>query len=197
VDGQAPNEVRSADFKGWFRAGDGTRCDPLTIADGATRFIVRCQALSGSTGEATVKPLFEAAFRQWGLPAAIRTDNGPPFASVGLGGLSRLSAWWVRLGIRPERIEPGKPQQNGRHERMHRTLKAETANPPQPTFRAQQRAFDRFCRQFNHDRPHEGLEYRPRPRCTDLPSGLTRDGWPRSRPTPTRGRHEKCVGRVR
>ena len=139
------------------------------------------------TGFETTRGLFEAAFREYGLPLAIRTDNGSPFASRGIAGLSRLSVWWIKLGIVPERIEPGKPQQNGRHERMHGTLKAETANPPARTLRAQQRAFDRFGKEFNHVRPHEALEMatpasvyvyssRPYPERlgpVEYPSGLT------------------------
>jgi hypothetical protein len=105
-----------------------------------------------------VKPLFYAAFREYGLPRAIRTDNGPPFATTTLGGLSRLSIEWIKLGIIPERIEPGKPAQNGRHERMHRTLKQETAKPPKANLRAQQQAFDRFRREYNYERPHEALD---------------------------------------
>jgi transposase InsO family protein len=156
----APNEVWCVDFKGWFRTGDGTRCDPLTMSDGDTRFILRCQAMSGKTGFAKVKPLFEAAFREFGMPRAIRSDNGPPFASVGLAGLSKLAVWWIRLGIVPERIEPGKPQQNGRHERMHRTLKEASVNPPQRTLREQQRAFDQFVDEYNYHRPHQALGQR-------------------------------------
>ena len=153
----APNDVWCADFKGWFRTGDGTRCDPLTITDGHTRFILRCQSMTGKTGFEHVRPLFEASFREFGLPRAIRSDNGPPFASVGLGGLSRLSVWWIRLGIVPERIRPGHPEENGRHERMHRTLKQATANPPKRTLKAQQRAFDQFVHEFNCERPHQAL----------------------------------------
>jgi hypothetical protein len=149
------------DFKGWFLLGDGTRCDPLTITDGSSRYILRCVGMAGGTDFARVRPLFEAAFREHGMPLAIRSDNGPPFASCGLAGLSRLSVWWIRLGIRPERIRPGKPQENGRHERMHRTLKAATASPPLATLRAQQRAFDAFRAEFNHERPHEALGGRP------------------------------------
>jgi hypothetical protein len=109
----------------------------------------------------TVKPLFIETFRKYGLPEAIRTDNGTPFASSGLGGLTALAVWWVRLGIRLERIEPGQPQQNGRHERMHRTLKESTANPPKKNLAAQQEAFDAFCKEFNQERPHEALGQRP------------------------------------
>ena len=118
-----------------------------------------------------VKPLFDAAFREFGLPAAIRTDNGPPFATTTVGGLSRLSIEWIKLGIRPERIEPGKPAQNGRHERMHRTLKAETATPPKSSLRAQQRAFDRFLQEYNNERPHEALNQNT-PADIYLPSSI-------------------------
>jgi hypothetical protein len=111
--------------------------------------------------ELTVKPLFIKTFREYGLPESIRTDNGTPFASTGLGGLSSLSVWWVRLGIQLERIQPGCPQQNGRHERMHRTLKEATAKPPKADLAAQQKAFDHFQQEYNHERPHEALEQRP------------------------------------
>ena len=151
-----PNAVWCGDFKGWFKTGDGSRCDPLTISDAHSRKLLRCQVVK-DTGFETTRGLFEATFRQYGLPLAIRTDNGTPFAGRGIGGLSRLSVWWIKLGIVPERIEPGKPQQNGRHERMHGTLKRETARPPARTLRAQQRAFDQFGEEFNHVRPHEAL----------------------------------------
>jgi hypothetical protein len=151
-----PNAVWCADFKGWFRTGDGARCDPLTITDAFSRYVICSNALEAPDGE-HVRPAMETAFREFGLPLAMRTDNGPPFASNAVAGLSRLSVWLIRLGIRPERIEPGKPQQNGRHERFHRTLKAETAKPPEANREAQQRAFDRFQREFNEERPHEAL----------------------------------------
>jgi len=151
-----PNRVWSADLKGWFMTGDGQRCDPLTISDNYSRYLLRCQAVRALTLEA-VQPVFEAAFREYGLPEAIRTDNGAPFATTTVGGLSRLSIWWMKLGIRPERIEPGRPQQNGRHERMHRTLKQDTAHPPKGTWRQQQLAFDHFRQEYNYDRPHESL----------------------------------------
>ena len=154
------NAVWSADLKGWFVTGDGRRCDPLTITDNYSRFLLRCQAVSPTDHDA-IQPVFEAAFREYGLPVAIRTDNGPPFATTTVGGLSRLSIWWLKLGIMPERIEPGKPEQNGRHERMHRTLKRETATPPQRTWRAQQRAFDRFRTEYNQDRPHQAIGQQP------------------------------------
>lgn len=151
-----PNAVWSADLKGWFVTGDGQRCDPLTISDNYSRYLIRCQAVRPASFE-TIQPVFVGAFHEYGLPQAIRTDNGPPFATTTVGGLSELSVWWIRLGIIPERIGPGKPQQNGRHERMHRTLKEETISPPQSTWRQQQVAFDRFLQEFNHQRPHESL----------------------------------------
>jgi putative transposase len=117
-----PNDVWAADFKGWFKTGDGHRVDPLTISDWVSRYLLCCRGLERPIFE-QVRPQFERAFREYGLPWAIRTDNGPPFASVGLGGLSRLSVWWIRLGIKPERIRPAHPEDNGRHERMHKTLK--------------------------------------------------------------------------
>ena len=157
ADCEGPNAVWCTDFKGWFRTRDGQRCDPLTISDAFSRYLIRCQAVNDTSG-AGIRPLFEAAFREYGLPGAIRSDNGPPFASRAIGGLSRLSVWWIKLGIRPERIEPGKPQQNGRHERMHLTLKGDTACPPAGTLRGQQRRFDAFRKEFNQERPHEALE---------------------------------------
>jgi len=152
----AANEVWGVDFKGWFRTRDGRRCDPLTISDLYSRFLLKCQRLERPNWQWT-KQVFEQTFRAYGLPVAIRTDNGPPFASHGVGGLTRLSAWWVTLGIALERIEPSCPEQNGRHERMHRTLKRETADPPARSARAQQRRFNRFQRIFNFERPHEAL----------------------------------------
>jgi putative transposase len=151
------NQVWSADFKGWFRCGDGRRCDPLTMSDGFSRYLLRCQAVE-RIDTRSVRAVMEAAFREYGLPGAMRTDNGEPFASVGLAGLSALSVWWIKLGIRPERIPPGKPQHNGRHERMHRSLKQATARPPAANLRAQQRAFDRFRQEYNEERPHAALE---------------------------------------
>jgi transposase InsO family protein len=155
----APNQVWCADFKGWFRTADGERIDPLTVTDAATRYLLRLQTVEKSDGP-HVRAVMETAFREYGLPHAIRTDNGPPFASVAPGGLSRLAMWWIRLGIRHERIEPGCPQQNGRHERFHLTLKQETASPPCASRAAQQRAFQRFQQTYNCERPHEALEYR-------------------------------------
>jgi transposase InsO family protein len=152
----APNVVWCADFKGDFALGDGSRCYPLTISDAHSRYLLRCQALP-TTASARVQPLFEATFREYGLPDVLRTDNGTPFASTGMGGLTSLSVWWLKLGIRPERIDPGKPSQNGRHERMHQTLKAEACRTPAPTLRGQQQIFDRFRRRYNQERPHEAL----------------------------------------
>jgi len=165
-----PNAVWSVDFKGWFRCGRGERCDPLTIRDGFSRFVLRCQALPGET-RALVHPVFQASFQEYGLPERMRSDNGPPFAAPGLGGLSQLAVWWIKLGIRPERITPGRPSENGRHERMHRVLKQETAQPPAADLRAQQMCFDAFRQEYNHQRPHAALGqkvpadlYRPSPR---------------------------------
>lgn len=155
----APNAVWCADFKGCFPIGGrrgGERCHPLTISDGFSRFLLRCRGLRRPLSP-YARHVFLSAFYEFGLPRAIRTDNGPPFSTLAPGGLSLLSVWWIRLGIRPERIMPGRPEQNGRHERMHRTLKAETAKPPRSSFSAQQRAFDRFRTEYNEERPHEAL----------------------------------------
>ena len=154
-----PNAVWCVDFKGWFRTLDGSRCDPLTLSDAHSRYLLRLQVVP-DTKDVSVRAVMEAAFREYGLPEAIRSDNGTPFASRGIGGLSRLSVWWLKLGIVAERIEPAHPEQNGRHERMHLTLKGETANPPARTLRAQQGRFDAFRREFNDSRPHEALDQR-------------------------------------
>ena len=166
----APNDVWCADFKGQFKTGDGQYCYPLTVTDGFSRYLLGCQGLH-STRVVEARPVFTRLFREYGLPLAIRTDNGVPFATTTLARLSSLSAWWVRLGVMPQFIEPGKPQQNGRHERMHRTLKAETTRPAAATLQAQQRRFNAFRAEFNHERPHEALEqatpasfYHPSPR---------------------------------
>jgi putative transposase len=165
-----PNAVWTVDFKGWFRTGDGSRCDPLTLSDTWSRYLLRCQTVA-RPDHAHVRSVFEAAFSEFGLPLSIRSDNGPPFASTAAGGLSALSLWWIKLGIVPERIEPAKPQQNGRHERMHRTLNDDTAKPPAPTLAEQQVRFDEFREIFNNERPHEALDfqypatlYQPSPR---------------------------------
>jgi len=151
------NRVWSADFKGEFRLGHGRWCYPLTVTDNFSRYLLACRGLSG-TACVGVHPWFEWVFREYGLPEAIRTDNGPPFASLALGGISQLSKWWIQLGIKPERIKPGKPSQNGRHERMHRSLKEATALPPGKTMAAQQRRFDIFVKEYNEDRSHEALQ---------------------------------------
>jgi putative transposase len=153
----APNDLWAADFKGQFKTGNGLYCYPLTVTDGYSRFLLGCQGLL-STAVVEAKPVFTRLFKEYGLPKRIRTDNGVPFATNTLARLSTLSAWWIRLGILPELIEPGKPQQNGRHERMHRTLKAETTRPPANTCRGQQRKFDHFREEFNCVRPHEALD---------------------------------------
>jgi transposase InsO family protein len=156
---EAANDVWTADFKGQFKTGNGAYCYPLTIADGCTRFLFHCAGM-GQIHHASVQRGFRRAFEDYGLPKAIRTDNGPPFANRGLG-ISRLSAWWMKLDIRHERIDPGHPEQNGRHERMHRTLKAETTQPPAKTLPGQQRRFDCWREAYNHERPHEALRLRP------------------------------------
>jgi transposase InsO family protein len=155
-----PNRVWSADYKGHFRMGNGCLCYPLTISDNNSRYLLGCWGLTRPTFEQT-RPWFEWVFRNNGLPDAIRTDNGVPFASIGLGGLSRLSVWFIKLGIRPERIKAGCPEQNGRHERMHRTLKEATATPPKMNIQKQQEAFNRFIYEYNQERPHEALGQRP------------------------------------
>jgi putative transposase len=164
------NIVWSADFKGQFKVA-GRYCFPLTVTDNFSRYLLTVKGVDDER-ETTVKPLFDEAFREYGLPLRLRTDNGPPFASKAVGGLSRLSVGWVKLGITPERIEPGQPQQNGRHERMHRTLKAETAQPPMTTAAAQQASFDAFRRMYNDERPHEALQQKP-PASAYLPSSRT------------------------
>lgn len=172
----APNDLWSMDYKGWFRVADGTRCDPLTVNDGASRFSLDCRALVRPK-TADVQHRLTLTFREFGLPNAFLSDNGPPFGSTGLAGFSRLSVWLVRAGVRPVLIEPGRPDQNGRHERFHETLKAETASPPRSTIRSQQAAFDRFQACYNDERPHEALDMKtPRevykPSTRELPSKL-------------------------
>ena len=166
-----PNDIWCIDFKGQFRLGNGKYCYPLTIADHFSRFIIACVALDAPTGD-NVFGALDGIFEKYGLPKAIRTDNGPPFASRGLGGLSQLSAWWISLGIVPERIDPGCPEQNGRLERMHRTLKEETTRPPALTLPEQQVRFDRFVECFNLQRPHEALDFKT-PTEVYSPSGVS------------------------
>jgi len=155
----APNVVWCADYKGQFRLGNGQYCFPLTVTDRFSRYLLACEGFEAING-GTARAVFEQLFAAYGLPSAIRTDNGAPFASRGLFGLSRLSAWWLKLGIIPERIEPAHPQQNGQHERMHRTLKAETTRPAAANLLQQQERFDAWVHGFNHERPHEALDQR-------------------------------------
>jgi transposase InsO family protein len=153
-----PNDVWCVDFKGEFATSDGRTCYPLTVMDAASRYLLACVGFHQPTAD-NVHGVFVELFRKFGLPKAIRSDNGEPFASVSkAAGLTRLSAWWARLGIKLERIDPGEPQQNGRHERMHLTLKQATCSPPRSTLGWQQRAFDRFRREYNDVRPHQALE---------------------------------------
>jgi putative transposase len=155
-----PNAVWCVDFKGRFVTGDGRRCEPLTITDGYSRYLLRCQALDTTTRE-KVQPYFEMTFREFGLPQAILSDNGTPFAASSYLRLSCLAVWWIKLGIKPLRTRPASPQENGRHERFHLTLKRETAMPPQATLRLQQACFERFRHYYNHERPHEALGQTP------------------------------------
>ena len=156
---EAANDAWCVDFKGWFRTGDGTRCDPLTVTDAFRRYLLGVEIVTPVT--AAVEPVMDRLFRDHGLPRAIRSDNGAPFASTGAGGLTQLSARWAKMGIRLERIYPGKPQQNGRHERMHGTLKPEACDSPAATPDAQQRRFNAFRQEFNDERPHEALGQTP------------------------------------
>lgn len=179
VPGTRVNELWCIDFKGWLRLGDRTRCDPLTITDAHSRYLLKCQALRSMRLEDAWR-VMEATFREFGLPERIRSDNGAPFSGLGLSGLSALSLWWIKLGITPERIAPGKPYQNGQHERMHRTLKEATAMPPAHTLAAQQRRFNRFRKEYNEERPHEAL-------AQQVPSSLYQASlrpYPRRVPTP-------------
>lgn len=154
------NELWSVDRKGWFRTRDGRKCEPLTVMDSASRYLLHNRHLAPVTYQ-KVRALFEHLFRLHGLPEAIRIDNGPPFASIGPAGLSRLAAWWIKLGIRVERIDPGRPEQNGRHERMHRTLKQQVCGGRMAAnLVRQQQLLDAFRRYYNHDRPHEALSQR-------------------------------------
>jgi len=160
----AANQTWCADFKGWFRTGDGTRCDPLTISDAHSRYLLRCH-ITPKTDGLHVSAIFDAAFREHGLPLVIHTDNGVPFASVAPGGLSRVAMRWIKLGIVPQRSRPASPQDNGRHERLHSTLKQATLQPPARNPRLQQQAFDRFQQEYNHERPHEALQDRTPASC--------------------------------
>ena len=156
---QHANHVWALDHKGWIRLGDGSRVEPFTVTDGFSRYLISLAA-TGSTQYAECRPPLERAFREYGLPQVIRSDNGSPFASTGTTGLTALAVWWIKLGIRHERIDPGHPQQNGWHERFHLTL-LETMQPPPPTLIAQARRFAAFVRDYNEERPHETLGQRP------------------------------------
>jgi transposase InsO family protein len=153
------NHVWSADYKGWFNLADGSRCDPLTVSDLYSRYLLRLEAVPQATQYWTRRG-FERAFERNGMPEIIRVDNGSPFGSIGPGGLSKLSAWWITLGIRVEFIRPGHPEDNGSHERMHRTMKGECCQPPSENPAAQQRRFERWRNHFNEQRPHEAIGYR-------------------------------------
>lgn len=166
-----PNDLWTADFKGHFRTRDAIYCYPLTVADQHTRYLLACHGLLSTKGQG-VRPVFDRLFREYGLPRAIRTDNGVPFATTGIHGLSQLNVWWLRLGIQHQRILPAHPQQNGAHERMHKTLKSEACRPPHSNLATQQRAFNVFRHLYNEERPHEALHdrppatlYRPSPRA--------------------------------
>lgn len=152
----AANDIWCIDFKGWFLTGDGSRCEPLTLSDAVSRYLLRCQAVS-RTGAEQVWPILDAAFREYGLPLVLRSDNGPPFASTGAGGLSRFGVQVIKAGVLPERIDPGKPQQNGRHERLHLTLLQDTASPPARSLRRQLERLAVFQQVYNHERPHQAL----------------------------------------
>lgn len=184
----ASNEVWAADFKGQFRLTNRSYCYPLTITDQYSRFLVGCEALE-NTGGHDAREVFDAVFEEHGLPDVIRTDNGAPFASTGLAGLTRLSTYWLRLGIRVERIEPGRPDQNGRHERFHLTLKQDTTRPAASSFLAQQERFDRFRDVYNQRRPHEALGMQ-RPAELYEPS---RRSLPRRLPEPTYELHDDVL----
>ena len=173
----APNDLWTVDFKGHFRTQDGIYCYPLTVADQHSRYLLSCHGLLSTKGVG-VRPVFMRLFREFGLPRAIRSDNGVPFATTGIHGLSQLNVWWMRLGIQHQRILPAHPQQNGAHERMHRTLKAGAIRPPRANLEAQQRAFDDFRRLYNEERPHSYLggkppssAYQPSPRIYREPRG--------------------------
>jgi putative transposase len=177
-----PNEVWTTDFKGEFRMGDSRYCYPLTLRDGFSRYVLRCDALAAKRTDG-VRQRFQRAFAEYGLPDRIRSDNGGPFAAPGLTRLSHLSVWWVRLGIVPERIALGHPEQNGSHEQFHRVLKAETTRPPAPNLAAQQQRFRRFCTEYNELRPHEALHDEPpascyRPSTRPLPPRLPTIAYP-------------------
>lgn len=173
VEAIAPNDVWRTDFKGWWRTGDGRRCEPFTLSDAMSRYLFTCKPVARTSFD-TVWPFVLDAIRAYGLPKTIRFDNGPPFGATAAGGLSRMGVQLIKMGVLPERIRPGRPQQNGRHERMNLTLKREAATPPSATLAGQKRRLTRFRHIFNHERPHEALGqippakvYTPSPRIWD------------------------------
>jgi putative transposase len=184
----APNDLWCSDYKGQFRLGDRTYCYPLTITDQRSRFILGCEGMAAISDDAA-RAVYEEVFRTYGLPVAMRSDNGAPFASVGLGGLTKLSAYWLRLGIALERIRPAHPEENGRHERMHRTLKAETTRPARANLLQQQERFDAFVDEFNYVRPHEALDMQ-RPAEVFTPSPRT---YPEKLPEPSYPLHDDIL----
>jgi putative transposase len=172
---ERPNHCWTTDHKGQFRVGTGQLCYPLTIADAFSRYLLACDGLSNTSTE-QARPVFERVFREHGLPERILSDNGPPFGSTALLGLSRLSVWWLKLGIEVVRIERGHPEQNGAHERMHRTLKEEAAQPAARTWRGQQRRLREFRREYNEERPHDSLDGRtPGSSYTPSPRPFTKE----------------------
>lgn len=191
-----PNGVWCIDFKGQFRLGDGQRCYPLTVSDGCSRMLLACRGGPGVQWRPVQRTMI-ALFRTYGVPEAIRSDNGVPFASSGIARLSRLSVWWLDQGIRLQRIEPGRPQQNGRHERIHRTLKAETTRPPSRSPRAQQHRFNRFMDEYNWERPHEALGQRcPGEVYEPSPRPFLPDGQPYAYPSHYEQRHVHPNGEI-
>lgn len=184
----APNDVWCIDYKGQFRLGDRSLCYPLTLTDQHSRYILGCEAMGAISDEAA-RDVCEDVFRQYGLPMVMRSDNGVPFASTGLAGLTKLSAYWMRLGIRCERIRPAHPEENGRHERMHRTLKCETTRPARTNLLHQQERFDAFVDEFNKERPHEALSMK-RPAEVYKPSSRP---FPESLPEPEYPQHDDVL----
>jgi putative transposase len=158
------NDTWAVDLKGWFNTGDGCRCEPLTITDAFSRYVIRCRHLNKHSVE-YVWPVFEEAFREYGIPNRIRSDNGPPFGSIGAGRMTALSINFVKAGVVPEWIAPGHPEENGRHERFHLTLKQATADPPKETIALQIEAMNQFCEEYNFERPHEALEMKTPASC--------------------------------
>jgi putative transposase len=194
---RGPNDVWCADFKGWFLTGDGTQVEPFTLSDGHSRFLIRCKAV-GRADELHVWPILAEAFHEYGLPQVVRSDNGPPFASLAAAGLSRLAVKLIKAGVLPQRIAPGKPQQNGRHERLHLTLKQDTACPPARSLAEQIARFERFRHLYNHERPHEALGQVP-PARIYVPSPRPFDGMLRSPdyPDPARVRRVRHCGAIK